>query len=78
MMFNVVSWEKDMRAAIVARDAERLAELMSENDRNGCFSFVDVCNEFGEMSRQKWIDGTVDCAESMLADLPNHTDTTKE
>lgn len=77
-MFNVESWERDMRAAVVERDAERLASLMYENDRNGCFSYTDVCNEFGEMSREKWIDTTIDCAESMLADLPNHTDTTKE
>lgn len=77
-MFNVESWERDMRAAIVARNAERLAELMYENDRNGCFSYADVCSEFGGMSRCEWIDTTIDCAESMLADLPNHTDTTKE
>jgi hypothetical protein len=74
-MFNVDSWAADMRAAIAARDAESLARLMYENDRNGCFSYVDVCNEFGETSREEWIDSTIECAQSMLDDLPNHTAT---
>lgn len=72
-MFNVESWEKDMRAAIAQRDAETLSRLMYENDRNGCFSYEDVRNEFGEMGRGEWIDSTIECAQSMLDDLPNHT-----
>jgi len=72
-MFNVESWEKDMRAAIAQRDVETLSRLMYENDRNGCFSYEDVCNEFGEMGRSEWIDSTIECAQSMLDDLPNHT-----
>jgi hypothetical protein len=75
---NVKKWEDEMRAAITARDADTLARLMSENDRNGCFTYADVCLEFGETTRDEWIDGTIECAEEMLAELPNHTDTTKE
>lgn len=74
-MFNVESWERDMRAAITAKDADRLAELMEWNDRNGCFSYADVCAEFGEMTREDWIESTIKCAVSILDDLPNHMET---
>ena len=74
-MFNVDRWADDMRAAVAARDAETLARLMYANDRNGCFSYIDVCNEFGETTIAEWIDATIECAQSMLDDLPNHTDT---
>lgn len=74
-MFNVERWGRDMREAISARDAETLARLMSDNDRNGCFSYEDVCNEFGETDREEWAAGTIECAKSILEDLPNHTDT---
>jgi hypothetical protein len=64
-----------MRAAIAAKDAETLARLMYANDRNGCFSYVDVCNEFGEMTVAEWVETTIECAQAILDDLPNHTET---
>ncbi len=73
-MFNVVSWVADMRAAVAVKDAEWLAKLMYENDKNGVFSYANVCNEFGEMSREKWEESTIKCAESVLDDMPNHTE----
>jgi len=74
-MFNVEKWADDMRAAIAAKDAETLARLMYANDRNGCFSYVDVCNEFGEMTVAEWVETTIECAQAILDDLPNHTET---
>ena len=74
-MFNVDRWAEDMRAAIAAKDADTLARLMYANDRNGCFSYADVCNEFGEMTIAEWAETTIGCAQSMLDDLPNHTET---
>ena len=71
-MFNVREWAAEMRAAIVAKNAGALARLMSENDRNGCFAYEDACNEFGETTREEWAESTIDCAEMMLDDLPNH------
>lgn len=71
-MFDVDSWAADMRAAIAERNAERLARLMYENDRNGCFSYADVCSEFGELTYEEWVDTTVECAQSVIDDLPNH------
>jgi hypothetical protein len=67
--FNVVLWEKRMRQAIADRDGDRLASLMYENDGNGCFSYAQVCFEFGDMSREEWLDGSIECAESMLAEV---------
>jgi hypothetical protein len=64
--FNVETWDANMRAAIERRDGDRLADLMYQNDRNGCFSYDDVCREFGEMTREQWLAGTIDCAVGML------------
>jgi len=74
-MFNVDSWAADMRAAIAARDAESLARLMYENDRNGCFSYVDVCNEFGEMTYEKWYESTIEYAVKTMSDHHEHAAT---
>lgn len=73
-MFNVESWARDMRAAIAANDAERAAQLMYENDRNGCFSYESVCHEFGEMTREEWAETTIECAKSVMDDHPNHAE----
>jgi hypothetical protein len=67
--FNVTLWEKRMRQAIADRNGDYLAQLMYENDRNGCFSYDQVCFEFGEMSREEWLDGNIECAESMLSEI---------
>lgn len=67
--FNVAVWAKLVRIAIDERNGDRLAQLMSENDRNGCFSFDDYCRECGETTREEWIDGSIECAERMLADI---------
>jgi len=67
--FNVEVWAKLLRVAIAERNGEWMAQLMSENDRNGCFSFDDYCREFGETTREEWIDGSIECAEGMLADI---------
>jgi hypothetical protein len=74
--FNVDSWAAEMRFGIDSRDADTLARLMYENDRNGCFSYEDVCAEFGDMARDAWIDGTVECARKMLSGLIDHVTTT--
>lgn len=71
-MFNVAIWAEDMRNGIDSRDAERLADLMSRNDRNGCFSYVDFCNECGETSYGEWVKGTIECAIRVMEDHPNH------
>lgn len=68
-MFNVGSWARGMRSAIAANDAERAAQLMYENDHNGCFSYESVCHEFGEMTREEWAKTTIECAVNMLGDL---------
>lgn len=72
-MFNVERWELEMRRAVAAKDAETLSRLMYETDHNGCFSYVDVCNEFGKMSREEWAEATIECAQNMLDELPQHT-----
>jgi hypothetical protein len=70
--FNVDEWAAAMADAIKRKDAETLATLMGKNDRNGCFSYADVCSEFGEITIEKWAAGTIECAKTVLADLPNH------
>ena len=71
-MFNVKQWAGDMQSAIDAKDAETLAVLLAENDHNGVYSYDDYCNEFGETTRDEWVEGTIDCAERTLEDLEEH------
>lgn len=71
-MFNVERWADDMRAAIAAKDAETLARLMYANDRNGCFSYVDVCNEFGEMTYDEWFESTIEYAIKTMNEHHEH------
>ena len=70
--FNVDEWAVEMAYAIEREDAETLAALMGRNDRNGCFSYAEVCNEFGETTKEEWSTDTIECAKEILADLPNH------
>ena len=44
-----------------------MAQLLYENDGNGCFSYDAVCFEFGETSVEEWIDGLVECGSEMLS-----------
>lgn len=72
-MFDIEAWSKSLREAISTGDAEKAAKLMGENDRNGCFSYEDVCCEFGEMTYEEWQEQTIECAKTVLEDLPNHS-----
>jgi hypothetical protein len=64
--FNVEVWSRNMRAAIAARDGDRLAQLMYQNDGNGCFSYADSCHEFGDTTREEWLESLLECAADML------------
>lgn len=72
-MFDVEKWAKSLREAIVLNDAVNAASLMAENDRNGCFSYEDVCREFGEMTLEEWEEQIIECAREVLEDLPKHS-----
>ena len=65
--FNLELWSIRLREAIDRRDGDRMAELLYENDGNGCFSYDAVCFEFGETSVEEWIDGLVECGSEMLS-----------
>jgi hypothetical protein len=67
--FDVVQWASQLRVAIEARDGNRLADLMTQNDKNGCFAYDDVCFEFGDTTNEEWIGGLVATAEDMLSEL---------
>ena len=67
--FNVTQWSTQLRLAIESRDGDRLADLMTQNDKNGCFAYDDVCFEFGETTTEEWIDGLAATAEEMLSEL---------
>jgi len=67
--FNVSCWSNRLRQAIAARSGNWLAELLTENDRNGVWSYRDNCREFGWMSREDWIDALVESAQTMLDEL---------
>jgi hypothetical protein len=68
---DIDRWRADMRAAMAGRDGDTLAALMQWNDRNGCFTYEDSCNEFGETTREEWLDSLIRCADDMLANLNN-------
>jgi hypothetical protein len=68
--FNVEHWASEMRIAIAAKNAEWLAELMQENDKNGVFYYEDYCREFGvDITTEEWAESTIACAENMLSQL---------
>jgi len=67
--FNVTQWATQLRLAIELRDGNRMADLMTQNDKNGCFAYDDVCFEFGETTKEEWVDGLVATAEEMLSEL---------
>ena len=66
--FDEKIWAAGMRAAIDRRDGDTLATLMYQNDRNGCFSYEQVCFEFGDTTREEWLAGLIECATNMLSD----------
>lgn len=68
---TIQRWADDMRAAIAAREGDTLATLMQWNDKNGCFTYADSCVEFGETTREVWLDSLIRCADDMLANLDN-------
>lgn len=68
-MFNAIQWGLAMRDAIDAKDAEKLALLMSEDDPNGVYNYSDYCNEFGETTIQEWEESTIDCAERTMEEF---------
>lgn len=70
-MFDIKTWQENMRTAIGNRNGDWLAELMYQNDGNGVFSFEQSCFEFGETTREEWLDSLIECAEEMLASIDN-------
>lgn len=48
--------------AVNSRDGGELSRLLQWNDRNGIYSYEDNIREFGEMSREEWIDALINSA----------------
>lgn len=57
-----MSFESMLLVAINSRNGNELERLLSWNDRNGIYSYEDNVREFGEMSREEWIDALIDSA----------------
>jgi len=66
---QIDEWADDVRAATAARDGDTLAALLQWNDKNGCFTYADSCIEFGETTREAWLESLIRCAEDILANL---------
>lgn len=54
--------ERLLMDAVNSRDGEELARLLQWNDRNGIYSYEDNIREFGEMTREEWIDALINSA----------------
>lgn len=65
--FNVEAWKRRVLSAIADNDGDTLANVLYENDGNGCFSYKQSCREFGWTNREEWTASLIDCAEEMIA-----------
>jgi hypothetical protein len=66
---DIENWANGVRAATAARDGDTLAGLLQWNDKNGCFTYADSCIEFGETTRDAWLESLIRCADDILANL---------
>ena len=61
-----MSFESMLLRAINSRNGDELERLLAWNDRNGVYSYEDNVREFGEMTREEWIDALIDSAYGQI------------